>query len=107
MGVVKSPRVGSLTLLSVLLAGTIFPLNAITQLDFYQSYGKGDILRQGDSEFEMVKLEPPMPFFSSTFDHIYVSSGPAIEYSLIVHVARNIPVSRGIILTALKIIRTH
>lgn len=79
MGVVKSPPVGSLLLFSVLLTGTVLPLNAITQLDFYQSYGKGDILRQGDSEFEMVKLEPPIPFFSSTFDHIYVSSESAIE----------------------------
>lgn len=79
MGVVKSPPVGSLLLFSVLLTGTVLPLNAITQLDFYQSYGKGDILRQGDSEFEMVKLEPAIPFFSSTFDHIYVSSESAIE----------------------------
>lgn len=66
-----SPR--GLLLCALLIAGSVLPLNAITQLDFFQSYGKGEILRQGDSEFEMIKLDPPMPFFSQTFDHIYVS----------------------------------
>lgn len=65
----NGPLVGAIILL---LAGCLTPLHAITQQDFFQGYGKGEILRQGDSEFEMVKLEPPMPFFSQTFDHIYV-----------------------------------
>lgn len=76
MGVRGHPRPagsGTVILCCLLVAGTaVLPLNAITQLDFFQSYGKGEILRQGDSEFEMVKLDPPMPFFSQTFDHIYV-----------------------------------
>lgn len=66
------PVGSSLILASLLVAGSVLPLNAITQLDFFQSYGKGEILRQGDSEYEMIKLEPPMPFFSQNFDHIYV-----------------------------------
>lgn len=61
------------TAIILMIAGHyLTPLHAITQQDFFQGYGKGEILRQGDSEFEMVKLEPPMPFFSQTFDHIYV-----------------------------------
>lgn len=60
----------SLFLCGLLVAGSY--VQAITQQDFFQSFGKGDILRQGDSEFEMIKLEPPMPFYSQTFDHIYV-----------------------------------
>lgn len=66
---------GHQRLVLLLLLAVTGPLNAITQLDFFQSYGKGEILRQGDSEFNMVKLEPPMNFFSQTFDHIYVRKG--------------------------------
>lgn len=66
---------GGLVLGILLLTAAVPLLQAATQQDFFQSYGKGDILRQGDSEFEMVKLDPPMPFYSQTFDHIYVSNG--------------------------------
>lgn len=63
---------GPSTILGILLAGFILQAHGITQVDFYPSFGKGDILRQGDSEFEMVKLEPPIPFYSQTYDHVYV-----------------------------------
>lgn len=85
MGVRGHPRPagsGTVILCCLLVAGTaVLPLHAITQLDFFQSYGKGEILRQGDSEFEMVKLDPPMPFFSQTFDHIYVRRSGEHVYS--------------------------
>lgn len=66
------------TILGIVFAATVLQSHAITQLDFYPSNGKGDILRQGDTEFEMVKLEPAIPFYSQTYDHIYVRTGSVL-----------------------------
>lgn len=71
------PRSSGLILSVLLVAGTVV-VAAATPLDF-PAEGRGEVLRQGDSEFEMVKLEPPMPFFSQSYDHIYVRERKAPE----------------------------
>lgn len=69
-------------LFAFLVAGAQYYVGALEISDFYE-YDRSIRLENGDNQFEIIKLDTPIHFFSDTFDTIYVSihSGRSLNAS--------------------------
>lgn len=62
-------------MLLLVLSGGARLAAPLSDYDFYRNpFGGDNILPEGDSAYEMIKLDgPPIQFYSQQYDHIYVS----------------------------------
>lgn len=65
-----------------LVAGSQYYVGALEISEFYE-FDRSVRLENGDNQFEIIKLDTPIHFFSDTFDTIYVSidSGQTLKAS--------------------------